>query len=285
MSVDFEDNEEEEEEPQLRWRQKETTNIADKETSPIRRADSGEERQRKGKGKLVKAHLKGQGKTYGTQSVTQKVLGSVMEANAAHIERIRKRRLEGSLDAEPTSIPVNVDDSDTQSKNIIRYVIKRKREAKEERVNSKKSQKKAKKSIVKNGKNTKKKMTQPGSPEVEESSERFEEKQPVKGPDPRVRNQKAVKELTREEREWSHLFEPPPPYLHEPEVHEFFYNIELLEDGGITTTIKDISIYLDEITLGIILGVFAKGIRSIEGYKPFEGFTVQATKRGEVKLA
>ncbi|KAG5582673.1 hypothetical protein H5410_053300, partial [Solanum commersonii] len=36
------------------------------ETSLVRRADSGEERQWKGKGKLVKAYLKGQGKKYGT---------------------------------------------------------------------------------------------------------------------------------------------------------------------------------------------------------------------------
>ncbi|KAG5582671.1 hypothetical protein H5410_053298 [Solanum commersonii] len=61
--------------------------------------------------------------------------------------------------------------------------------------------------------------------------------------------------------------------------------MEMLEDGGITTTFKDISIYLDEITLGIILGVPVKGIKSIEGCKPSEGFAVQATKRGEVKLA
>ncbi|KAH0749293.1 hypothetical protein KY290_028525 [Solanum tuberosum] len=61
--------------------------------------------------------------------------------------------------------------------------------------------------------------------------------------------------------------------------------MELLEDGEITTTVKDISIYLDEVTLGIILRVPVKGIRSIEGCKPSEGFTVLATKRGEVKLA
>ncbi|KAH0633500.1 hypothetical protein KY284_036286 [Solanum tuberosum] len=140
-------------------------------------------------------------------------------------------------------------------------------------------------------------MTQPGSPGVEESSKRFEEQQPVKGPGPRVRNQKAVNELTRDERVEimetqkvlsgrSHLFEPPPPpYLHKPEVRELFYNMELLEDGGITTTVKDISIHLDEVTLEIILGVPVNGIRSIEGCKPSEGFTVQATKRREVKLA
>ncbi|KAG5568825.1 hypothetical protein H5410_064157 [Solanum commersonii] len=291
MGTDFEDNGEEEEEPQLIWRQRvdgsrqETPDIANKETSPVRRADSGEERQRKGKGKLVKAHLKGQRKKYKTRSITQKVLGGAMEANATHTERIRKRRPKGSLDAEPTSTPVNIDDNDTQSENIIRYVIKCKREAEEERVNSKKSHKRAKKSIAKKGKNTKKKMAQLGSPEVKENSERFEEQQPVKGPGPRVRNQKAVKEITREERvkimetQKSHLFGPPPPYLHEPEVHEFFYNLELLEDGGITTTVKDISIHLDEVTLEIILGVPVKGIRSIEGCKPSDGFTVQATKR------
>ncbi|KAG5582200.1 hypothetical protein H5410_052827 [Solanum commersonii] len=68
--------------------------------------------------------------------------------------------------------------------------------------------------------------------------------------------------------EWSHLFEPPTPYLHEPEVREFFYKIKLLEDGGITTTVKDIDILLDEETLGIILGVLVKGVRTIEGCKP-----------------
>ncbi|KAG5584665.1 hypothetical protein H5410_045099 [Solanum commersonii] len=84
--------------------------------------------------------------------------------------------------------------------------------------------------------------------------------------------------------EWSHLFEPPPPYLHEPEVREFFYNMELLEDGGMLTTVKEVGIYLGEVTLGIILGVPVKGIRSIEGCKPSGGFTVQATKRREIKL-
>uniref|UniRef100_M1DKJ2 Uncharacterized protein n=1 Tax=Solanum tuberosum TaxID=4113 RepID=M1DKJ2_SOLTU len=156
------------------YEETEAGSMAVSETSPVRRVDSGEERQRKGKGKLVKAHLKGQGKKYGTRSVTQKVLGSAMEANAAHTEMIRKRRLRGSLDAEPTSIPVNVDDSDTQYENIIISVIKHKREAEEKRVNSEKSHKKAKKSIAKKGKNTKKKMTQLGSPEVEEISERFD---------------------------------------------------------------------------------------------------------------
>ncbi|KAH0639681.1 hypothetical protein KY285_036267 [Solanum tuberosum] len=130
MCTDFEDNEKEEEEPQLRWRQRgmrganstqvdglrqETPDIVDRETSPVRRADSGEERQRNGNGKLVIAHLKGLGKKYGTRSVTKKVLGGAMEENVAHTERTRKRRLEGSLDAELTSTPVNVDDSDTQS--------------------------------------------------------------------------------------------------------------------------------------------------------------------------
>ncbi|KAG5629860.1 hypothetical protein H5410_001577 [Solanum commersonii] len=131
------DGEEEEEEPQLRWRSK--------DVSPATRTNSAEERNKKGKGKLIKAHLKGEKKRYGMRSVTQKVLGSAMEANATQTERIRKKRQEGSLTVEPTSTSVPIDDSETQYKDIVRTMAKRKREAGEERVKSKGTQKKGKK--------------------------------------------------------------------------------------------------------------------------------------------
>ncbi|KAH0745930.1 hypothetical protein KY285_007587 [Solanum tuberosum] len=82
---------------------------------------------------------------------------------------------------------------------------------------------------------------------------------------------------------WGHLFEPPTPYLHEPEVCEFYYNMELLDDGGIRTIINDIKIFLDEESLGIILGVLVNGIQSIEDCKPSSEFLKQATKRGDIK--
>ncbi|KAG5620762.1 hypothetical protein H5410_005980 [Solanum commersonii] len=41
--------------------------------------------------------------------------------------------------------------------------------------------------------------------------------------------------------------------------------MELLEGGGIMSTVKDVEIRLDEENLGIILGVPTKGIRMIEG--------------------
>jgi len=84
---------------------------------------------------------------------------------------------------------------------------------------------------------------------------------------------------------WNHLFEPPVPYLREPEVREFFYKMELLKSGGITTTVRDVEICLDEEILGIILGVPVKGIRTIEGCKPSSDFTKLSTKRGDVKNA
>ncbi|KAH0644959.1 hypothetical protein KY284_032843 [Solanum tuberosum] len=82
---------------------------------------------------------------------------------------------------------------------------------------------------------------------------------------------------------WNHLFETPVPYLHEPEVREFFYKMELLEGGGITTTVRDVEICLDEEMLGIILGVPVEGIRMIEGCKPSSDFIKLATKCGDVK--
>ncbi|KAG5586716.1 hypothetical protein H5410_047150, partial [Solanum commersonii] len=59
---------------------------------------------------------------------------------------------------------------------------------------------------------------------------------------------------------WDHLFEPSAPYLHELKVREFYYKMELLDDGGIRTIVRDVKIHLDEKTLGIILGVPVKGI-------------------------
>ncbi|KAG5600433.1 hypothetical protein H5410_031803 [Solanum commersonii] len=124
----------------------------------------------------------------------------------------------------------------------------------------------------------------------------------------KIKNQNEEKELTREERVekmeqqrvlngrvfdpdilttfgWNHLFQPPVPYLHEPEVHEFFYKMELLEGGGITTIVRNVQIHLDEETLGIIMGVPVAGVRTIEGCKPIGDFSKLATKRGDVKRA
>ncbi|KAH0686189.1 hypothetical protein KY289_016952 [Solanum tuberosum] len=84
---------------------------------------------------------------------------------------------------------------------------------------------------------------------------------------------------------WNHLFEPPVPYLHEPEMHEFFCKMKLLEGGGIITIVRNVEIHLDEETLGIILGVPVVGVRTIEGCKPSGDFSKLATKRGDVKRA
>ncbi|KAG5572937.1 hypothetical protein H5410_062703 [Solanum commersonii] len=84
---------------------------------------------------------------------------------------------------------------------------------------------------------------------------------------------------------WNHLFEPLAPYLHEPEMHEFFYKIKLLKGGGITTTVRNVQIHLDEETLGIILGVPVVGVRTIEGCKPTGDFSKLAIKLGNVKRA
>lgn len=84
---------------------------------------------------------------------------------------------------------------------------------------------------------------------------------------------------------WNHIFESPVPYLHEPEVREFFYMMKLLEGGGIKTIVRNMEIHLDEETLGIILGVLVVGIRTIEGCKPTGDFLKLATKGGDVKLA
>ncbi|KAG5632698.1 hypothetical protein H5410_004415 [Solanum commersonii] len=63
----------------------------------------------------------------------------------------------------------------------------------------------------------------------------------------------------------------------------------LLQNGtfrgwGIKTIVHNVEILLDVETLGIILGVPIKEVRSIEGCKPSSGFSTRATKRGHIKL-
>ncbi|KAH0769699.1 hypothetical protein KY290_013680 [Solanum tuberosum] len=65
--------------------------------------------------------------------------------------------------------------------------------------------------------------------------------------------------------EWGHLFEPPTPYLYESEVWEFYYKMDLLEDGGVRTTVHDVEIVLDEETLGFLQGPSSEEISSVLG--------------------
>ncbi|KAH0667682.1 hypothetical protein KY285_028888 [Solanum tuberosum] len=221
------------------------------------------------------------------------------------MERARKRRREDNEPGKPTSTPLPVGSSDTECDDVAAYMAKRRKEREDDRVKKNKIQKATKKSPVKKER-VRNKVTGKSSP--------------IKGPGTSVQNPVVDKEMTREDRiaqmenqkvlnnrvfdpdiltafgmlnlfdivslqGWGHLFEPPAPYLHEPEVREFYYKMELLEDGGIRTTVKNVKILLDEETLGIILGVPMEGIRSIEGCHPSSGFSKQATNRGDIKRA
>lgn len=86
---------------------------------------------------MVKAHLKEKKKKYGTRSVTQKVLGSAMAGNVAQTDRIRHQKEEGVLPKEPIIDLIFVDDSETKSEDITKYVDKRRKEEEEERLISK----------------------------------------------------------------------------------------------------------------------------------------------------
>ena len=70
-------------------------------------------------------------------SITQNVLGSVMVANAAQTERIRRQREQGFFSKESNVDPALVNNSDTQSEDVTKYVAKRRREVEDERVKSK----------------------------------------------------------------------------------------------------------------------------------------------------
>ncbi|KAG5616008.1 hypothetical protein H5410_015832 [Solanum commersonii] len=240
--------------------------------------DSEEEEEEEtplGKGKMVEPHTKGGGKRrYVTRGETQKLMGDALVENEVQTERNRRERWDGLVPAEKP-IEINFDD-------IVRVVAKRKNEEEDEWVKAKRSLKSVKKSPMKRNKVVKKVPTKPIF---------------YKGPGTTVQKQVEGRELTREKRVaelekqkvlngWEHLFKSRAPYMHKPEVREFrefYYKIDLLDDGGIQTTVKEVKIYLNEESLGFILGVPSEGIRSIEGCKPSSEFAQWATKCGDIK--
>jgi len=199
-SFDVESDKEEKQEVPLKWSKNrvrgantftmdipnlETVKGTPEATLTIEHSKYAKERKRKGKGKLVETHSKGEKKKYETRSVTQKVMGSSITANLIQMDRIRKKRQEGQLPEELISTLVFIGTSETESDYITAHVAKRRKEAEHERVKSKGSQKIAKKSPMKREKVRK---------QVAEKSK------PVKGPGPNVQKQSEEKEMTREER-------------------------------------------------------------------------------------
>ncbi|KAH0701672.1 hypothetical protein KY285_015950 [Solanum tuberosum] len=113
-------------------------------------------------------------------------MGDALAANEVQTKRNRRQRRDGHMPAdEPTSTPLYVGSSETESDDNVRAVTKRRKEAEVERAKAKMGSKSVKKLPVKKAKVTKKAHTKPNL---------------VKGPSPSV--QKPVEEyvLTRDER-------------------------------------------------------------------------------------
>ncbi|KAG5631630.1 hypothetical protein H5410_003347 [Solanum commersonii] len=233
-------------------------------------------------------------------------MGDALAVNEVQTERNRRQRRDGHVPTEePTSTPLHIGSSEIDFDDMVRAMDKQKKVVEVEWVKAKRATKLVKKLAVKKDNVIKKAPVKP---------------KPVKGPGSSVQKPVEVKVLTREERiaemekqnvlngrvfdpkiltkygmstlfdsvslqNWEHLFKDPAPYLYEPEEREFYYMIELLNDGGIRTTVKVVKMYLNEESLGIILSVLSEGIRSVEGWKPSIEFTERATKRGDIKCA
>uniref|UniRef100_M1DCN7 Uncharacterized protein n=1 Tax=Solanum tuberosum TaxID=4113 RepID=M1DCN7_SOLTU len=128
FDVESKKEDKEEEEVHLVWRKKGirganilTVGVPDLETVKSvpdtdfnnEPADFAKERKRKGKGKMVESHTKGNKKRYGTRSEMHKVMESDIAANVIQTEKARKRRKKGHLPEEPTSTHLPVGSSDT----------------------------------------------------------------------------------------------------------------------------------------------------------------------------
>ncbi|KAG5629557.1 hypothetical protein H5410_001274 [Solanum commersonii] len=253
------ETEEEEEEPPLKWNKTGTVGAPDLENvdnppevdhiAETTKFDN--ERQRKGNGKMVVSHSKGDKRKYVTRSETQKVLGSAIAASKAQTERIRKMRREGHEPEQPTSTPLFIGSSATESDDITTYVAKRKKKGEEER-------EKVKKRTTVKSTRTKRQGSSVGNTGDNEEMSR----------DARI----AHIEKHRVLNERSHLFEPLTPYLHEPEVREFYYKMELLEDGGDQDYYSRCQNSSRCGDTSIILGVPVKRVRSIDGVNLSVGF-------------
>ncbi|KAG5581233.1 hypothetical protein H5410_051860 [Solanum commersonii] len=130
---DVESDKEEEEEVPLKWSRKvvrgantlivgvpdlETVKSTPEVVLTDEPTEFAKERKRKGKGKLVESNSKKDKKRYGTKSEMQKDMGSAIAVNVIQTERIRKRRWEGHLPEEPTSTPLLIGPSDTESDDM-----------------------------------------------------------------------------------------------------------------------------------------------------------------------
>ncbi|KAH0665346.1 hypothetical protein KY290_027599 [Solanum tuberosum] len=318
-SFDVDSEEEEEEETPLVWHRKGVrganvlnTSVSDLEAVDVvpetkledEPTESERKRKRKGKGKMVESHTKGDKRRYATRGEVQKLMGDALVANEVQTERnLRRKRDSHVLVEEPTSMPQHIGSSETDSDDMVRAVAKRKKEAEDERVKAKRAPKSVKKSPVKRNKVVKKAPSKPKSGKGsgmtiqkqvedkvltrEECIAELEKQKVLNGRvfDPKILTEYGMSTLFYyvSLQSWEHLFEAPTPYLHEPEVREFYYKMELLNDGGIRATVRGVKISLNEESLGIILGVPARGIRSIEGCKPSSDFVQRATKRGGIK--
>ncbi|KAH0758223.1 hypothetical protein KY290_021716 [Solanum tuberosum] len=132
------------------------------------------ERKRKGKGKMVESHTKGDKKRYTTRGEMQKLMGSAIVANEIQMEKNKKRRRDSYVPEEPTSTPLPIG-----------IVVKRRKEAEIEWVKSKRGNKSLKKSPMKNKSMSRKATVK---------------SKPVKGPGPCIQKPVEEKVMTREER-------------------------------------------------------------------------------------
>ncbi|KAH0729591.1 hypothetical protein KY289_000779 [Solanum tuberosum] len=139
----------------------------------------------KGKGKMVESHTKGDKKRYATRGEMQNIMGRAIAANEIQTKRNRNRRRDGIMPEEPTSTPLHVGSSETESDDIFINVAKRRKEAEIERVKSKRGHKSMKKSLVKKESVSKKATVKP---------------KPIKGPGPRVQKPVEEKVMIKEER-------------------------------------------------------------------------------------
>ncbi|KAH0716723.1 hypothetical protein KY290_012991 [Solanum tuberosum] len=246
-------------------------------------------RKRKGKGKMVESPNKGDNRIYVTRGTIQKLLADALAANEAQTIRNRRQRQFHSVPTEyPISLPQEIGSNETEFEDIFKAMMKRWR-----------NKELSLREILNLGKN----HLQKGPRVTGQTTHK-----PVEGKV--MTREECVSELEKQKvlsgrvfdtdiftehgmytpydfvplQSWEHLFECPAPYLHELELREFYYKMELLDDGGIQTTVREVNISLSE-ACELYWEFPLKGSGSVNGVSLLLILFKRATKDRDIKCA
>lgn len=226
-----------------------------------------------------------------TRGSAQKLLSDALKANKSQI--VRNRRKRRRTDIEP-DLPIHVVDISIKEEES---------GDKEEKKRKKNEKRKEKKQIASKGAKSKAKR-QPESSDPELDLSEDDEEDEVLGSKAEMTNEQMIEVMKTQKvlagkvidlvyvgnprlrklvddleiQGWNHLFSLPIPVLYEMDVRDFYYNMEITQDGSINSPVNGELIHLNEEILGSYMKVSIEGIKSVAGKQASPSFIDEISK-------